>query len=143
MQSGQQDPDTQVISVQGMMPSPDDVFYSDWGFESLKTSVAQALDSLNKLAAIQVAIIAGGMVGIKADVMSPISKLWMLGVMVVALSVALIGIAPLTWSKHDPGDADAVKRFKHRLLNRRVYCLIGSALIMVLGFVIGLIGLSK
>jgi hypothetical protein len=130
-----------VIDIEFPLASEEESFYYRVGWETIEALPGQYLDTLQKLSTILVAIIGGGMLGLRDDLMSIGFKIFLLLAFIASLAVALLGIMPLTKSNLAPEEPWTIRQHREDLIKRRSRCLVWSCLLMLVGFLIGLLGL--
>lgn len=142
MQPPEPPPAEEEDLIEGETASPDHAFYHDLGWERLRGNAGQLLDSLQKLAALVAALIGGGLVALRDELMAPGWRVAAIGCLVAALAAAMAGLVPLTRSDVNPHYPDQVKRRDERLCRRRARALVAAGVLLLAGFVVALAGMA-
>lgn len=132
----------EIIDVAGVQTCCEDVFDIEMGQERYKALPGQLLDSLQKLATLLAALIGGGLVALRDDLMRPGWRVSAIACLILALAATLVGILPLTFSTVFLNVATSLRQHTNRLIKRRGWSLIVAGVLLVLGFAVALAGLA-
>jgi hypothetical protein len=122
--------------------TPAEEFYLNWGRESLKSTTPYLNDVLQKIIILTTALIGGGLLSASAkeEVLSPRWRMAALCALIASLVTAFWGIYPHGGPKW-LSDPDVVRRFEHETIDRKVYWLWWSAVLLILGLGAAVVGL--
>lgn len=116
-------------------PTEDELFYQEWGRETLKANIGNAIDVLKQLITINVALLGGAAVFLEGSDLAPASRALILFAFFVGLVSSLLGVIP-TESEVDCRVPEEVKRHKSRALNQKRWFLGISAGFTVIGLLL-------
>lgn len=126
---------TQPTKATSRPPTDEEVFYQEWGRETLKANIGTATDVLKQLITINVALLGGGVAFLEGSDVGSIPRALILFSFFVGLVIALLGVIP-TESKIDLRVPAEVKRHKSEALGRKRLCLGVSAAFTVFGLLV-------
>lgn len=96
----------------------DEVFYRQWGYETVKANISTANDVLRLLITINVALLGGGAAFLHESSISEGFRIALLVSFFIALIIALVGVYPKE-SKIDARIPTEVKEHKEAVLKRK------------------------
>lgn len=101
------------------------MFYYQWGEETEKAVPGQLLDTLKQLVALNTALIGGGMLGLRDDIMPAWCRLIVLGLFILSALAAIWGIVPRIHTHVPYCQPYAVRDHKRKLVQRRPRYFLG------------------
>ncbi|WP_143063041.1 hypothetical protein [Halopseudomonas bauzanensis] len=107
-------------------PTEDEMFYRQWGYETVKANISTANDVLRLLITVNVALLGGGAAFLHESTIAEGVRIVLLVSFFIALTIALIGVYPKE-SKIDARIPSDVKQHKDAVLQRkRLFLKLGS-----------------
>lgn len=126
--------------VSGRPPSDEDLFYTQWARETLKSSINLANDVLKQLLTLSTALLGGSVLFLAENMMPGLLRFLAILSFFAALIVSFLGVLP--YEAHlDIKNVTAIRNHKQRTLDHKRKYLWGSALCSALGFGIVIAGL--
>jgi len=126
---------SQPVKAISRIPTDEELFYQDWGRETLKANIGIATEVLKQLITINVALLGGGAAFLEGSDVGSLSRALILFSFFVGLIVSLLGVMP-TESKVDIRIPKEVKRHKSKALNRKRLFLGVSAGFTIFGLLV-------
>ncbi|WP_143166325.1 hypothetical protein [Halomonas cupida] len=99
-------------------PTEDEVFYRQWGYETVKANISTANDVLRLLITMNVALLGGGAAFLHESTITDGFRIVLLVAFFIALATALIGVYPKE-TKIDARIPADVKQHKESVLQRK------------------------
>jgi hypothetical protein len=112
-----------------------DKFFLTWGPESLKQSVPALNDVLGKLITLNSALIGGGFVGAKGEVLPFGWTVAAIGFLIVSLVASLWGIYPRGWDVN-LNNPNEIRAAEYGAIRRKSYCLATAFGALVVAFLL-------
>ncbi len=131
--------DPEVIECESEVASEEDVFYKEWGKESLKRSLPFVNDVLQRLLTLNTTLIAGSFL-LRDDALAAVWRIGAAFCFLTSLTLCLLGMLPYAraFSVYAPREVqkhtEAALRVKRRWLSAAAFAL-------VLGFLVAIGGL--
>ena len=122
-------------------PSQMDLFYVAWAKESLKATGPAHNDTLQRIMGLNVALIGGGFLIAKGEIIPPGWSVIVLAILVASLAFALYGIAP-KGGVVVLNDPDAVADFERSSLSRKQAAVKRSMASLFAALAIAVVGLA-
>ena len=133
--------DSQSQKAASRAPTADEIFYQEWGRETLKANIETATDVLKQLITINVALLGGGAAFLEGSDVGAVSRALVLFAFFVGLVISLLGVIP-TESKVDCRVPEEVKKHKSKALCWKRGFLAVSAGFTVFGLLVATIVVS-
>lgn len=132
------------IKGSARQPTEDEIFYRQWGYETVKANISTANDVLRLLITINVALLGGGAAFLHESTITDGFRIVLLVAFFVSLAISLIGVYPKesTVDARIPAD---IKQHKESVLQRKRLFLklaAGSTLTGLLVSIFAVTGLS-
>lgn len=124
----------------GESPKEEDLFYKQWGWESLKESISIINDVLKIFITIDIAILSAFLGFYDKISMDSFTKIILFIVLIISLFFAIVGIYPFP-TKVKLNVPNEVKCYKQERMRFKSICLALSAILLLSIFVIAVITL--
>ena len=131
------DPDEPIM---GEPATPDEIFFAEWGEQTLKQSAPALQDSLQKLITLDAALIGGVLIALKEDVLPPIFRLSVIVCFLVSLGAAMCGVQPL-WRNVTMGCAEEIKAYQFDTIRRKSFWIRAAYACLIIGFALAIYGI--
>jgi hypothetical protein len=131
---------TPEIVVAGEIPTEEEVFYVEWGFETIKNNLKFLNEVLRQLVTLSATLLGGSIAFLDATLIGAKVKNAAVAVFFLALIVSFLGILPHR-GEIDPQNANSVKRHKDTVYKWKSFYLLLTEIFLALGFLITVIGM--
>ncbi len=128
-----------VIDVKGKCASAWDQFFLNWGQETLKGSVPAINDALGKMLTLTSALIGGGFVALKGDIIPFNWGVAAVSCLMASLIAALIGLMPVS-RRVMLNNPASIRDAEESAGDRKQWCLMASFVLLVAGFALAFCG---
>lgn len=128
-----------MVAQQGKKPTEDDVFYTNWGQETMKNNITLCNDVLKQLITINSALL-GISIIYEYVIANKVLKVFVLLLFFISLVIAIIGILPYE-NKVELDVPNEIKKHKIKALKHKRCYLWVSAIAILVGFALILVEL--
>jgi hypothetical protein len=124
----------------GQDPSEEELFYKTWGWETLKENIKILNDVLKIFLTTDIAVLSAFLGFYDKILIATCAKKIMFILLIISLSASIIGIYPIP-IKVNLIKPEKVRAYKLGRVKFKSFCLAGSALSLILIFIIALIAM--